>query len=185
MHHEVGADGLKTAYKIACQGMEGLLIRLLPAMASALTLGLIGLLGMWAGMPWLFPSLGPTIAIQTSAPDSTGARPYNVIAGHLVGLICGIVAVFVTGANQLPSVTASHELSLTHIGAAVLAVGLSMSIQTAFRAQHPPAEATTLLVGLGAIEPTLWSALTIAAGVGLVAFIGEVARKIASHAARR
>jgi hypothetical protein len=165
--------------------MEGILTRLLPAALSALALGLIGLLGMWAGIPWLFPSLGPTIAIQTSAPDSAGARPYNVIAGHLVGLISGIAALLVTGAIHLPSVTAAHELSLPRLGAAVLAVGLSMLIQAAIKAQHPPAEATTLLIALGAIEPTYQSALTIAAGVGLVAFIGEVAKRIASRGGGR
>ena len=38
---------------------------LFDALASGATMGLIGLLGAAVGEPWLFPSLGPTIFMQT------------------------------------------------------------------------------------------------------------------------
>ena len=39
------------------------------ALASGATMAVIGLLGMAAGQPWLFPSLGPTIFLQAGRPD--------------------------------------------------------------------------------------------------------------------
>jgi hypothetical protein len=50
----------------------------LPAIASALILAMIGALSMAARMSWLFPSLGPTVAIQTTSPDAPAAQPWNV-----------------------------------------------------------------------------------------------------------
>ena len=34
-----------------------------PAALAAAAIGAIGLLGFWAGVPWLAPSLGPTLAL--------------------------------------------------------------------------------------------------------------------------
>jgi CBS-domain-containing membrane protein len=148
-----------------------------PPLAAALVLGLVGLGGILAGVPWLFPSLGPTVAIQASTPTQPSARPWNVCAGHLIGLACGIAAVHLTGAVDLPGVTEAHALSGPRLAAAVLAVLLSMGLQAAARARHPPAEATTLLFALGAMQPDLRSALTVVAGVALVTVLGECGRR--------
>jgi hypothetical protein len=43
---------------------------------------------------------------------------------------------------------------------------------------HPPAEATTLIVALGGIEPTPAGALTVIAAIALVTVLGEVARRL-------
>lgn len=152
--------------------------RFLPAVLSALTLTLIGTLGLVAGVPWLFPSLGPTIAIQTGSPDAPTAQFWNVVIGHLVGLASGIAAVFLTGAEHVPSVMAAHSLSLERLEAAAMAVLLSMALQALLKAQHPPAEATTLLVALGALEPNSQSSLTVIAGVALVAILGSSAKRL-------
>jgi len=149
-----------------------------PALAAALVIGLIGLLGMWLDVPWLFPSLGPTIAIQAANPELPSARPWNVCAGHMIGLACAIAAIFVTGAAGEPSVASAHVLSGPRVAAAVLAVLLSTALQAAARARHPPAEATTLLFALGALQPELRSALAVAGGVALVALLGEPCRRM-------
>lgn len=155
-----------------------LLKRVLPAIASALALVIIGTLGMATGVPCLFPSLGPTIAIQTATPDAAAAQPWNVIAGHLLGLASGFLAVHVTGAIDLPSVAAAHALSLPRMLAAVFAVLLSMLLQALLRASHPPAEATTLLIALGALEANSRNALTIVLGVVMVTMIGQMAKRL-------
>ena len=152
-----------------------------PPLAAAFVLGLIGLGGMAAGVPWLFPSLGPTVAIQAGTPTLPSARPWNVFAGHLIGLACGIAAVHLTGAVDLASVTEAHALSGPRLAAAVLAVLLSMGLQAAARARHPPAEATTLLFALGALQPDLRSSLTVAGGVVLVTVLGEACRRMAAR----
>lgn len=48
-----------------------------------------GVLGMWAHQPWLFPSLGPTIFLQTVTPNESAARPWNTVRGHGVGIAAG------------------------------------------------------------------------------------------------
>lgn len=151
----------------------------LAGLGAAAALGLVGLVGMAAGMPWLFPSLGPTIAIQTSSPDLPSAQPWNVFGGHLIGLCCGLAAVYLTGAAATPGVADAAVLSGVRVGAAVLAVLLSMWVQAALRARHPPAEATTLLIALGALAPTLKTALLVLSGVALITIVGEASRRLA------
>jgi hypothetical protein len=154
------------------------LYRFLPALASAITLVIIGGLGMLAGLPWLFPSLGPSIVIQTTMPDLSIARPWNVIVGHMIGMCSGLIALYATGAIALPSVASAQMLSAPRVLAAALAVLLSMVLQSILKAQHAPAEATTLLIALGALPATPRSALVILIGVLLVTVIGEAAKKI-------
>jgi hypothetical protein len=145
---------------------------------AALALGLIGLLGVWSGMVWLFPSLGPTVALQAGSPEQSSAMPKNVVAGHLIGLTAGLLAVYLTGAVDVPAVTVINKLELARVAAAVLAVILSMSVQHLCMMRHPPAEATTLLIALGALDPTMRGASSVVVGVILVATLGEVIRRI-------
>ena len=146
--------------------------------AAGLVIGLLGMLGMVLGVPWLFPSLAPTLAIQAATPGLPSARPWNVFAGHMAGLGCGLAVVYLTGAAGTPSVTDLHALTAVRVLAAVLSVLLSMSLQGVLRARHPAAEATTLLIALGTLEPTLHTALTVLGGVTLVTVLGEVTRRL-------
>lgn len=146
--------------------------------AAAVVLGMIGALGMTLGVPWLFPSLGPTIAIQAATPELPSARPWNVFGGHLIGLGCGIAAVYLTGAAGTPGVVEAHALAGARVVVAALAVMLSMWLQAACKARHPPAEASTLLLALGALKPDTHTALTVLGGVALVTALGEITRRL-------
>lgn len=81
-------------------------------LASGSLMLLVGLLGLIAHQPWLFPSLGPTAFLQAEQPDQPSARLYQTIVGHLCGLLSGILAVVLLGATTTPSVLSSHELTL-------------------------------------------------------------------------
>ncbi|WP_019143072.1 HPP family protein [Noviherbaspirillum massiliense] len=151
----------------------------LPPALAAISIGIVGVIGMASGMPWLFPSLGPTLALQTAAPDLPGSRSFNVVVGHLIGLSAGFAAVHLTHAVDVLPVTDAHALSGPRIAAAVLAVFLSMIVQHLVKAKHPPAEATTLLIALGNLEPTMRTALTIISGVLIMALLGEISRRAA------
>jgi hypothetical protein len=133
---------------------SGIAAALFPAVSAALTLGTIGLLGLWSGMPWLIPSLGPTVAIQASSPRQRAAQPSNVFAGHLIGLAAGFAAVYATGAVDAPPFSVAHALAASRVVAAAVAVMLSIAVQRACNVKHPPAESTTLLVALGGLNPT-------------------------------
>jgi hypothetical protein len=143
----------------------------------------IGVLGWASGVPWLFPSLGPTIAIQSEAPGHPSARPWNVFVGHLIGASVGFAAVRLTGVIHAPPVNVSHALTLARVVAAALAVFVSMGLQTLARARHAPAQATTLLIVVGALDADLRGALVLLCGIALVAVLGEAVRRLKSQPA--
>lgn len=147
-----------------------------PLLAGAV-MAIIGVLAWLAGMPWLFPSLGPTIAIQAQAPDTRVARPWNVVVGHAIGAIVGFASVWLTGAVRQAPVNVAHQITAARLVAAALAVMLSMAIQHALDADHPPAQATTLLIVVGALDAGYEGALVIAIGIILVALLGEAVRR--------
>ena len=150
---------------------------------SALVMGIIVALGLWAGQAWLFPSLGPTIFLQAVTPREPAARPWNTLAGHAIGVAAGFAALFLCGAQHAPPVMSTDTLSAGRVAATALAVGATVAVQLAARAQHPPAAATTMLITLGGLKPDLETVLVIAIGVALVAALGEGARLL--HPDRR
>ncbi|HEY9825385.1 MAG TPA: HPP family protein [Stenomitos sp.] len=146
-------------------------------LAAALLMLIVGLLGVLAHQPWLFPSLGPTAFLQAEQPEQPTARFYNTVMGHFHGLIAGILAVLMLGASVAPAVLSTGELTLARVGAAVLAVALNMLFGFILKASHPPAAATTLLVALGGFKPNWHDAITIMVGVLIVATVGEMLRR--------
>lgn len=119
-----------------------------PIAASFLIL-VVGLVGLAARQPWLFPSLGSTAFLLVENPQLPSARFYNLIVGHLVGLGAGFLAVTLLGAGDAPAVLSTNELTPIRVWASVLAVVLNMLGVLLLKASHPPSAATTLLVALG------------------------------------
>ena len=147
-----------------------------PVMGGFLIL-IAGVIGLAAGQPWLFPSLGPTAYLQVENPGLPSARFYNTLVGHYVGIVAGLIGVAIFSLWTAPSVLVSHELVPAWVGAATIAVFLTIIINMFLRSSHPPAAATTLLVSLGAFRtPSQISALI--AGVLIIAVVGEILRRI-------
>ncbi|WP_445730563.1 HPP family protein [Methylocystis sp. IM2] len=143
------------------------------ALLSSIVLVAIGGLGIWARQPWLFPSLGPTIFLQTVTPNDPGARLWNTLAGHAAGVCAGFLALFLVSESLA---TPTDAMSPARVGATAFAVGLTIMAQYVLKALHPPAAATTMLVTLGGLKPDWGSVLAIAMGVALVSAFGEAAR---------
>jgi hypothetical protein len=139
--------------------------------------GLVGALALLAGQPWLLPSLGPTAYLLAQLPAQPSARAYNVLAGHLLGLAAGMIAVWATGAAAAPVVLETGTISGTRVAAGVLAVALTLLATIALAASHPPAAATTLLVALGSLR-TPQDAVNIAIGAAIMAVTGVVLRRL-------
>ncbi len=137
----------------------------------------VGLLGVAANQPWLFPSLGPTVFLQAELPNHRTARFRNTVLGHLIGLSSGYLAVYLSGANQASSVLETGNLTAVRVGAAALTVAITILLMVLLRASHPPAVSTGLLVALGSIRPTPRDAVVVVAGVLLVAMLGEMLRR--------
>ena len=144
-------------------------------MAAGLIL-VVGLTAYLAGQPWLFPSLGPTAYLLASYPDLPSSRVYNCLVGHVVGVGSGFAAVAIFNAWQSPIVPL-HEVTLPRLGAAALAIGLTVFVNHLLGSGHPPAAATTLLVSLGTFH-TIWSAALVVIGVVLLVILGDGMRRL-------
>lgn len=148
-----------------------------PVVGGVLTL-IPGLLGLAAGNPWLFPSLGPTAFLQAANPQQPESRFYNTLVGHLLGIAAAVAAIMLTGALAEPSVLATHQLYPHRVWASALAVALTLLFQLLLRASHPPAAATTLLITLGGFNLSWKDISTIMVGVLVVAVFGEILRRL-------
>lgn len=115
---------------------------------SLISIGIVALLAWGSHNPLLFPSLGPTVFLQFYSPLLKTASPKNTILGHLIGVICGYLALVLFGLTDAPAVMITG-ISLARVGAAALSLAATSSFMIAFDVPHPPAGATTLIVSLG------------------------------------
>jgi hypothetical protein len=147
--------------------------------AGASLVALPGIIGLAAGSPLLFASLGPTAFLQAAQPQQPTARFHNVVLGHAVGFLAGVIAVALFSASTEPSLFEAKQLGPPRVCASVLAVALTLFVSAPRKiAFHPPAAATTLLVALGGFAPSWSSALTVLTGVLVVAVAGELLRRL-------
>ncbi|MGZ7159748.1 MAG: HPP family protein [Methanobacterium sp.] len=147
-----------------------------PIMGGLLIL-VVGVIGLIAGQQWLFPSLGPTAYLQVENPGLKSAHFYNTIVGHYVGIVAGLIGIAIFGLWNTPSVLSSHHLLPAWVGAATIAIFLTIIINMLLHASHPPAAATTLLVSLGAFITPI-QILSLIIGVLIIAIIGDALRRI-------
>ena len=137
---------------------------------SLVVLAATGLVGVVAALPWLFPSLGPTVMLFFDSPEQPSARPLNTIVGHAVGILAGVacLAAFgLFGAKPAPV----GGLTPAYVAAGALSVALTILVLTLLDLPHPPAGATTLIVSLG-ILTTPPQLLSMMGAVILVTIIG-------------
>jgi len=131
----------------------------------------------WATkQPLIFASLGPTAYEMVEQPRLRSARPYNIIAGHLIGLGSGFLAIWLTHASTEPNVILTGITSTPRLWAVAIAATLTTLLTLLLKAGQPASLATTLLVALGSMQ-TLRNALAIIAGVLLITIIGEPVRR--------
>ncbi|MGO8927405.1 MAG: HPP family protein [Limisphaerales bacterium] len=124
-----------------------------------------GLLAWLCGRPLIFPSLGPSaLAIVL---DEKGNRARQVIGGHLVGVLSGLIAYHLL-ARGLSLAALTPELSmdgLRIVASGVVSVGLASLAMLTTRTTHAPACATTLIVSLGVLPSLLDGTLIMVAVV--------------------
>jgi len=125
--------------------------------------------------PLIFSSLGPTAFELIETPERRSARPYNVIVGHLIGVLCGFAALKLTHAWSVPAVSTS-SISILRVWAAVLAALLTVLGTLLARAQQPAALSTTLLIATGSMQ-RLEDGVNIMLSILLVTAAGEPLRR--------
>jgi hypothetical protein len=146
---------------------------------------LVGTVALFARCPYLFPSLGPTAFLQAEYPDQRSSGIYHVVVGHLLGLVSGFLAVGLSGAMNVAPASPGAPITLARALAVLFAVAITILLQLAARASHPPAISTSLLIALGAFSASLHTVATITTGVLLVGVPGELLRQARSRARAR
>lgn len=114
------------------------------------TIGLLALLAFITGNPFVFPSLGPTAYLLFFSPLAEPSNPRNTIFGPAIGLICGFLALTLTGAGSVPF--GIHPgVFWPRILSAALSLSATGAVMVLSRVNHSPTGATTLIVSLGII----------------------------------
>jgi len=140
---------------------------LLAGIGAAITIGILAyitfesiLSGTNYGL-WLAASFGPSVVVVFGYPGNEFAQPKNVLFGHLLCTLVGIV--FVT----LFKISQDRSVFFLVIG---LATGISVMLMMAFKITHPPAGANTIVVIMAQdsfqylIFPIMVGAITIIIG---------------------
>lgn len=116
-----------------------------------ITIGLLGLLALFTGSSFVFPSLGPTAYLFFFSPLAEVSSPRNAILGHAIGLICGYIAFAIVVASS-PPFGINPGVHGPRLLAAALSLSATGALMALLRIGHPPAGATTLIVSLGIIS---------------------------------
>jgi hypothetical protein len=124
--------------------------------------------------PLVFASLGPTAYELIETPERKTARPYNIVVGHLIGILAGFAGLFIAHAWNAPALAAG-TIALPRAGASVLAAALTVLFTLLFKASQPAAVATSLLIALGSLQ-TWEDGFFIMGGVLMMLLLGEPLR---------
>tara|TARA_X000001036_G_scaffold129652_1_gene122605 strand:- start:643 stop:1152 length:510 start_codon:yes stop_codon:yes gene_type:complete len=110
---------------------------------------------------WLAASFGSSVVVVFGYPKNEFAQPKNVILGHLVCTLVGILFVVLFKISQ------DRSIFFLALG---LAVGIAIMLMMALNITHPPAGGNTILVMITQdsfqflIFPILVGAITIVIG---------------------
>jgi CBS-domain-containing membrane protein len=140
------------------------------AVLSLVVLAASGAVGLLVALPWLFPSLGPTVMLFFESPEQPSARPLNTIVGHAVGILAGVACLAAFGLFGAPPAPVGG-LTPAYVAAGAISVAVTTLVLTLLQLPHPPAGATTLIVSLG-ILTTLPQLLSMIGAVILVTVVG-------------
>ena len=110
---------------------------------------------------WLVTTFGSTVVLVFGYPENNFAQPKNVLLGHILCTLVGII--FVT----LFKITQDRSIFFLMVG---LAVGISVALMMVFKITHPPAGGNTIIVMIAQdsfqflIFPIMVGAITIIIG---------------------
>ena len=110
---------------------------------------------------WLIATFGSTVVLVFGYPANDFAQPKNVLLGHLLCTLIGIIFVTTFKISQ------DRSIFFLTIG---LAVGIAVMLMMAFKITHPPAGGNTIIVMIAQdsfqflIFPIMVGAITIIIG---------------------
>lgn len=156
--------------------MKRALHLLITSCAEGALILVVAAIGWATKLPLIFASLGPTAYELVEKPNSPGARTYNIIAGHMLGLGFGFLSLWLFHAWDAPKVASAGFVTSPRIWAAVVAASLTTGAALLVKASQPASLSTTLIVSLGSMQ-TRRDAAAIVIGVLILAAVGEPFRR--------
>ncbi len=148
---------------------------ILAPLCEAGLLLLAGTAAMLVHKPLFFASLGPTAYELAETPERRSAQPYSVIVGHLIGVVSGFLAIYLTQAWRVPAIN-TYCITWVLVWAAMLAAFLTVLGTTLFKATQPAALSTTLMIATGSMQ-RLQDGPVIMAAIILLTVAGEPLRR--------
>ena len=141
--------------------------------------GVLGIITIASGRPFLFPSLGPSAYLMATGEQPREEGAYHVIGGHTVAVAAGMIVytIFVhEGAStyvvfQEADPALSRELVVLS-ASATLSMILTTVVMLLTKTNHPAACATTLIIALG-LMGGLADAVVIIVAVAILTFMHE------------
>lgn len=122
-------------------------------LAGGLSIAVVAALGHLSGQPWVMAPFGASAVILFALPDSPLAQPRNLVGGHVLSALVGLLFLTLFGPQWW---------------AMAAAVGCAIAVMQAARALHPPAGANPLVVMLGGAG---WSFLAFPVLAGALAML--------------
>lgn len=145
---------------------EQKVVAVVASIHAGLAILTISLFAWLTDLPLLFPALGPSSFILFTSPLSLSAAPRNVIIGHWICLASGFAVWHLM--SYLAGMPVSSEVGGWPLfSSAALTLALCCLLLVRLSCPHPPACASGLVVGLGAITDIQDLILMAAVVVGL------------------
>lgn len=144
---------------------------------GAISMLLLSLVAVWTHAPFVFPSVGASAFILFYRPLVEAASPRNTVLGHAFGVGVGWLSIALFGLVDRPFAL-DYDMDWRRIGAIAVAVGGTCAAMVRFRAAHPPAAATALVVSMG-LMPSLDKLPWLLAAVALLVLQAIVMHRFA------
>jgi len=116
-----------------------------------------------AEVPLLMAPFGATCVLLFAAPNAPLAQPRNVIGGHCIAALVGIVIFQLAGSGPL---------------AMAIAVGVAIALMQVCRAVHPPAGANPLVIMLADIHEYHFLLTPVLAGSVILVLVALVINNV-------
>lgn len=127
------------------------------ALATGIAVILMEVLAAFASLPLPLVPFVTSIVLTIAAPDTPAARPYPVIAGHMLSTLVGFIVLWSLGPGELQN---------------GLAVALAVLAMLLLKALHPPAALDAFVVTSQGVGGE-WAIMPILIGAVLLAVYGR------------
>ncbi len=128
-------------------------VALISGLGGALAIGVLALLSSTQSIMLLIAPFGASCVLLFALPQNPVAQPKNVIGGHFLSALTGLIVLFLLGNGLL---------------ALSISVGLAIAIMQLTDTIHPPAGGTPLVVIMAGAG---WSFLFLPILLGTIALV--------------